>query len=472
MSATSYRSHTCDQLRLEHVDQEVTLVGWVAARRDHGKLIFIDLRDRDGLTQVVFFLGGESSVLKQAEELRQEFVIAVHGTVQARPKGMINPELPTGEVEVGAGSLTILNMSRVPAFEVQDDIDASEEVRLQFRHVDLRRPEMLKRLRLRHRVSMEIRQYLDGEDFVEVETPILTRSTPEGARDFLVPSRQRAGQFYALPQSPQLFKQLLMVAGVERYFQLARCFRDEDLRADRQPEFTQLDVEMSFINEDELFALMEALMARVFKQALDVDLEVPFPRITYREAMDQHGSDKPDLRRDGEAFRGIWVIDYPLLDWNADTARWQPTHHPFTAPREEDLDRLESDPGSVLSRAYDLVMNGVELGSGSIRIHQRSLQERVFAQLQIGAEEAQAKFGFLLEALEDGAPPHGGIALGLDRLVAMMAGVDSVREVIAFPKTSRGACPLTGAPAVVDASQLAELRVRVIGEQETAPSAV
>ncbi|HOB86620.1 MAG TPA: aspartate--tRNA ligase [Bacillota bacterium] len=574
----------CGELRREDAGKRVELAGWVQRRRDHGGLIFIDLRDRTGLVQLVFDGGKDAEVFHQAERLRAEYVISVAGEVVERLEDRINPSLPTGEIEVVVQELKLLNGSRTPPFYIEDGIRVDENLRLRYRYLDLRRPEMYRRLYLRHKAVKIIRDYLDEAGFLEVETPMLTRSTPEGARDYLVPSRVHPGNFYALPQSPQLFKQLLMVAGVERYFQIARCFRDEDLRADRQPEFTQVDLEVSFVDQEDLFALLEGLMARLWKELHDYELPRPFPRLPYREAMERFGSDKPDLRfgmeladlsdlagesefrvfksaleaggvvkglcvPGGGAFsrkqlddlvalavqlgaRGLawlikeeegwrspiakffpeqllerigerlsagkgdlllfaagpwesacrilgqlrlhlapselspephfaWVVDFPLLEYNQEEKRYHSVNHPFTAPREEDLSLLEERPLEVRAQAYDLVLNGLEIGGGSIRIHRRPLQEKIFQLLGLSPEEAREKFGFLLEAFEFGAPPHGGLALGLDRLVAQLLGDDNIRQVIAFPKTAGASCLMTGAPAPVTPSQLQELHIAV-----------
>jgi aspartyl-tRNA synthetase len=560
-------------------------MGWAFRRRDHGGLIFVDLRDREGLTQLVFNPALAPAAHELAGRVRAEFVLAVEGEVQARPAGTVNPHLPTGDVEVVVRRLVVLNESRPLPFPLDESQETAESLRLKYRYLDLRRPEMLGRLLLRDQVCRATRDYLHGQGFIEVETPALTRSTPEGARDFLVPSRLTPGAFYALPQSPQLFKQILMVGGLERYFQIVRCFRDEDLRADRQPEFTQIDIETAFLDRDDFLPIIEGLVADVLQRARGLEVARPFRRLTWDEAIARYGSDKPDLRfgltlRDCTAlFRGstfqvfaqvvgrggavqaltvpggtlsrkdlddlverargfgakglvwvrvgegslqspaarhleplreplvaacqagagdvillvadamplaatvlgrlrgelagrlglipaerfelVWVVDFPLFEWDEEAKRWQAMHHPFTAPRDEDAGRGLADPAGARAKAYDLVLNGQEIGGGSIRIHQRVLQQRVFELLGIGEAEARAKFGFLLEALEYGAPPMGGIAFGLDRMVAILAGMDSIREVIAFPKTQKGTCLLTDAPTPVSPAQLAELGVTV-----------
>jgi aspartyl-tRNA synthetase len=582
------RSHSCDELRASDNGVEVVLMGWVQRRRDHGGLIFVDLRDREGLTQVVFNPEINPDTHIKAGVLRDEYVLAVRGLVNLRPPDMVNPNLPTGEIEVLVEELRILNAAKTPPFELEDyRVDISEALRLKYRYLDLRRGSVMQNILFRHQAAQVTRQFLNGQGFIEVETPILTKSTPEGARDYLVPSRVQPGQFFALPQSPQLFKQLLMMAGLDRYYQLCRCFRDEDLRADRQPEFTQIDLEMAFITEADIFRVVEGLMVALLRDLKGIDLATPFPRLTYQECLDRFGLDRPDTRfgleladvtdlvrqaefrqfrevvdqggivkainglglsklsrkeldelidlagvygarglawvklqnqgwqsplakffpdgvkaalnerleaREGDlllfvadapevactamgqvrlnlgereglippdAYHLAWVTDFPLLEFDPNEGRFVSMHHPFTAPKEEDLPRLATDPGQVRARAYDLVFNGVEIGGGSIRINRRDIQQQVFQVLKISPEEAEAKFGFLLEALEYGAPPHGGVAFGFDRLVAILCGAKSIREVIAFPKTQKAACPVTRAPAAVDPEQLLELGLRL-----------
>jgi aspartyl-tRNA synthetase len=423
-------------------------------------LIFIDIRDRYGITQVVFIPKDSADSYKLAQGLRSEFVIRATGVVNKRPEGTINPKLSTGMVEVCAKSLEILNPSITPPFEISENLDISEEARLKYRYLDLRRRKVFENFIMRHELYKSIRALLNKEGFIESETPILTKSTPEGARDYLVPSRLNPGHFYALPQSPQLFKQILMVAGIERYYQIAKCFRDEDLRADRQPEFTQLDLEMSFVDEEDIFSLAERLVSSVMKEVKGINIKTPFPRITYDEAQKKYSSDKPDLRKElGSDFAFVWVVDFPLFKYNDEEKRWESEHHPFTAPRDEDAGDLEKEQAKVKARSYDLVLNGMEIGSGSIRIHNQELQERIFNIIGIGRDEARKRFGFLLEAFQYGAPPHGGIAIGLDRFLAILSGENSIREMIAFPKTSAGSCPLTGAPSQVDEKQLKELHI-------------
>ncbi|WP_068668076.1 aspartate--tRNA ligase [Thermosulfurimonas dismutans] len=584
------RTHPCGILCTDHLGEEVILSGWVLRRRDHGGVIFIDLRDRSGVVQVVFEPKTAPEAHELAHSLKPEYVLSVRGRVRRRPEGMENPKLPTGEIEVEAHELEVLNTSKTPPFPLDEEVPVSEALRLKYRYLDLRRPGGLEPLIFRHRVAQLARQFLNEQGFLEIETPFLTKSTPEGARDYLVPSRLYPGKFYALPQSPQLFKQILMVAGVERYYQIVRCFRDEDLRADRQPEFTQLDLEMSFVDEEDVMGLMEELMVYIFRETLGVELKRPFPRITYEEALSRYGTDRPDLRfglelvevsdifrgtsfkvfaqvlerggmikglcapsdfsrkeldeltafvgefgakglawikvrEDGfqspivkffseeslqklreifnpkpgstlffvaddpsvvnealselrkhlaerldlipeKDFKFCWIVDFPLVEWDEDEGRYVAVHHPFTSPKEEDMPFLEENPERVRSRAYDLVLNGIEIGGGSIRIHRKEVQDRVFKLLKISEEEAQEKFGFLLEALEYGAPPHGGLAFGFDRLVMLMAGRNSIREVIAFPKTQRAQCLLTGAPAPVTMEQLMEVHLLPGWEEE------
>ncbi len=593
------RSHYCGHVTREQIDQTLTVAGWVHRRRDHGGVIFVDLRDREGLLQVVFD-PDTPALFAEAERLRSEYVISVTGRVRARPAGTENPNLPTGEVELYGTELTIHNRAETPPFML-DDEDVAEETRLRFRYVDLRRPAMQQRLRLRHRVTSSLRHYLDGQGFIDLETPILTKPTPEGARDYIVPSRTHPGRFFALPQSPQIFKQLFMISGFDRYYQVARCFRDEDLRADRQPEFTQLDIETSFLDEDGIMTLMEGMIRKTFAEVLGVELPDPFPRMPYVEAMQRFGSDKPDLRiplelvevadlvadcdfkvfagpaadpagrvaalrlpgggemtrkeideatafvgrygakglayikindvtagRDGlqspivkflsdAAVAGIlertgaangdlvffgadkarivndalgalrvrlgherglvsgdwaplWVVDFPMFEWDEKRNNWVFLHHPFTSPKADSPEDLERSPGEIHSRAYDMVLNGTELGGGSVRIHRQDMQAAVFRLLGISDEEAREKFGFLLDALKSGCPPHGGIAFGLDRLVMLMCGAESIRDVIAFPKTQTASCPLTSAPSEVSTEQLREAGIR-LRRQEPPPQA-
>ncbi len=458
------RTHTCGELTEKDIGKMVTLCGWVGARRDHGNIMFIDIRDAYGLTQLIFNLK-DKSLKPDAEGLRSEFVIEVKGSVGARPKGTENDKIPTGRVEIFVEEFNILNKALTPPFEVLDDLGVTEETRLKYRYIDLRRPWMQKNLRLRHKVCKVMRDYLDGKGFVEVETPILTKSTPEGARDYLVPSRLNPGMFYALPQSPQLFKQILMVASLDRYFQIAKCFRDEDLRSDRQPEFTQLDIEMSFVTEEDIFSLSEGLMKMLLKEARGIDIVTPFPRMKYSDVMKQFNSDKPDLRKEKEKneFAFLWVTDFPLFKYNEDEKHWESEHHPFTSVHPDDIKLLDKNEalGHVRSRSYDLVVNGVELGSGSIRIHDRALQEKIFKVIGLKEEDARQRFGFLLDAFKYGAPPHGGIAFGLDRLMTLFVGCESIRDVIAFPKTQRAFCPMTNAPSPVDEKQLNELNIKL-----------
>jgi len=456
------RSHGCGELRESHVGTTVTLCGWLHRRRDHGGLSFFDLRDRSGLAQVVFNAKTNAALHQQAKAFGPEYVLAITGTVGKRPKGSENPKLPSGMVEVSATAVEVLNNATPPPFEIDDQIQVSEDVRMQWRYLDLRRPASQQKLLLRHRIMHAMRHMLHEQQFVEVETPMLTKSTPEGARDYLVPSRVNPGRFFALPQSPQLFKQLLMVAGLERYFQIARCFRDEDLRADRQPEFTQLDLEMSFIDEEDVFAVIERVLSHLFTTVLEQPLATPFPRMTYREAQARYHSDKPDLRTDASPWAFCWITEFPLFHWNEETKRWDAEHHPFTAPHPDDVPLMATDPGKVRSRAYDLVLNGTELGSGSIRIHQEALQRQIFKILGLEESTVQERFGFLLRAFSYGAPPHGGFALGLDRLVALLTHAESIREVIAFPKTQKAVDLVTDAPSPVTDAQLKELGIAIL----------
>ncbi len=456
------RTHTCGELRKEDKDKQVVLCGWVHRRRDHGKLIFIDIRDRYGLTQVVFVPSVSPQAHALAQGLGPEFVIRLTGEVTVRPAKNVNPDIATGAVEVCAKGLEILNDSKVPVFEIEGEDEAAEEIRLTYRYLDLRRQKMLQPLEMRHRLLFAVRDFLNKADFLEMETPVLTKSTPEGARDFLVPSRLNPGKFYALPQSPQLFKQILMVGGIDKYFQIVKCFRDEDLRADRQPEFTQLDMEMSFVNEEDVFAVTEKLFAHVIKQVRGIDIPVPFPRISHQEALQKYQTDKPDTRQGEDELAFVWVVDFPLFQYNNEEKRWDSEHHPFTSLKDEDIPLLEKGPyEKIRSRSYDLVLNGHELGSGSVRIHRRDVQQKIFDILGIDREEVAERFGFLLRAFEYGAPPHAGIAFGIDRLVGVLAGLDSIRDTIAFPKTQKGMCPLTGAPAQVHTGQLTEVGLMV-----------
>lgn len=582
------RTHNCGELRVSNVGQTVVLMGWAHRRRDHGGVIFVDLRDREGLTQIVFNPEVAPEAHRKAHSIRSEYVLAVRGTLKRRLEGMTNPSIPTGEVELMVEELEILNESKTPPFVLDTEADISESVRLKYRYLDLRREQLQRNLVLRSKVAEAARNYLSGEGFLEVETPFLTKSTPEGARDFLVPSRISPGMFYALPQSPQLFKQLLMISGFDRYYQIVKCFRDEDLRADRQPEFTQIDIEMSFVTEEDVLGIMEGLMAEIFKKGLDIDITTPFPRLTWEDAVERYGRDNPDIRFDLELrditdiaagcgfkvfaetaaaggivkamkvengkrlsrkdldelpgyvsefgakglawarvnegdwtspiykfldprdvtainkkleanpgdlilfaadtpsvvnealgnlrmrlaqrlgliepgnYSFVWITDFPMFEYSEAEGRLVALHHPFTSPLPEDIPLVDKDPAKVRARAYDLVLNGSEIGGGSIRIHRSDVQKKVFSTLKIGDDEARSKFGFLLDALEYGAPPHGGIAFGLDRIIMLMARAESIRDVIAFPKTQKGTCLLTDAPSPATPEQLMELSLKVV----------
>ncbi|MCF7873807.1 MAG: aspartate--tRNA ligase [Candidatus Omnitrophica bacterium] len=462
------RTHTCGQLNENNLEEKVTLVGWVSSRRDHGKIIFVDLRDRYGITQLIF-LPKPEELNKKAKKIRSEDVVKIEGVVNKRPSKTENPNISTGLIEICVERLTFLSQSDELPFELDQDKEVSEELKLQHRYLYLRKPEITKKFILRHKLNQGLRDFLNKKDFLEVETPILTKSTPEGARDFLVPSRLQPAKFYALPQSPQLFKQILMVSGLDKYYQIVRCFRDEDLRKDRQPEFTQLDIEASFLEEDDILELTEKMLADIFLDVLGIKLKVPFPKISYQESMEKYNSDKPDIKEGATSseYRFLWVTDFPLFEYNQEDKRWQSLHHPFTAPNKEDIDKLKNkDLSRVRSRSYDLVLNGQEIGSGSVRIHSTDIQEKVFEILGISGEEAKEKFGFLLRSFKFGVPPHAGIAFGLDRLYAIITKSDSIRDIIAFPKTQRGISPLTGAPAVVSRDQLDELNIKT-KEQES-----
>lgn len=460
------RTHNCGQIKESLVDQEVILCGWIDSRRDHGKIIFIDLRDRYGKVQVVFTPRPYTETYNLAKELKNEDVVSIKGKVNLRPKGTENPNIVSGKVELFAYKLKIFSKSLDLPFSIEDNIDVNEEIRFQYRYLDLRRRKVLDKFILRSKFNYAFREFLNSKDFLEIETPFLAKSTPEGARDFLIPSRLNPKTFYALPQSPQLFKQILMVGGIDRYYQIVKCFRDEDLRKDRQPEFTQLDLEMSFIEEEDIFSLTEDIFKFVFKKVLDIDLSTPFPRIDYNTAMKEFGTDKPCI---GEKdFNFLWVVDFPLFEYSQEEKRWVSQHHPFTAPHKDDLKYLleerdysmDSGLGKIRSRSYDLVLNGAEIASGSIRIYSPEIQQRIFEIIGIPEEEQKARFGFLLDAFKFGVPPHGGIAFGLDRFFAIVTGSESIREVIAFPKTQKGVCLLTGAPSEVEDKQLKELSIQ------------
>jgi aspartyl-tRNA synthetase len=461
------RTHTCGELNEGAVGKEVILCGWVDTRRDHGKLIFIDIRDRYGITQVVF-LPKPKELNESAKKLKNESVVRIKGQVNARPQGTINENIPTGKVELLAAELEIINQSEDLPFPIVENADLGEDIRLEYRYLDLRRKSVAQKLVMRHQFNHAFRIFLDEKSFLEIETPYLTKSTPEGARDYLVPSRLNPNKFYALPQSPQILKQLLMVAGMDRYYQIVRCFRDEDLRKDRQPEFTQLDIEMSFVDQEDIFALIEELVKYSFKKVLNIDIPTPFRRIAHAQAMAKYKSDKPDMRPEtNEQFAFLWVVDFPMFEYDQEEKRWVAAHHPFTAPNKEDVHKLDTgDLGNIRACSYDLVLNGSELASGSIRIHDSVQQAKVFKTMGISDEEAEEKFGFMLKAFRFGAPVHAGIALGLDRLYTMITGSDSIREVIAFPKTQKGTCPLSGAPSVVSEKQLKELFLKLVEPKE------
>jgi len=461
------RTHTCGELNKSFADQTVTLCGWVHRRRDHGKLTFIDIRDRYGLTQVVFVPSVSPEAHKLAQQLGPEFVVKIIGQVNARPPKNCNPELSTGDIELLAKELEILNTSLVPVFEIDDHVDVNEEMKLTYRYLDMRRQKLRESLLSRHKLCRAIRRFLDSQKFIELETPVLTKSTPEGARDFLVPSRLSLGEFFALPQSPQLFKQIAMVGGLDRYYQIVKCFRDEDLRADRQPEFTQIDMEMSFVTEEDVFSISEQMMKEIVKEVRGIDIETPFPRMTHKEAMEKYKSDKPDIRKPGEEFAFLWVVDFPLFKYNQEEKRWDSEHHPFTSINEADAEYLNNGQyDKIRSRSYDLVLNGNEIGSGSVRIHRKEMQAKIFDIIGLERDEAEKRFGFLLRAFEYGAPPHAGVAYGVDRMVALLTGLDSIRDTIAFPKTQKGRCLLTDAPSGVDAKQLAELGVLAVNKEK------
>jgi len=447
---------------IKNINEKVKVYGWVHSRRDHGKIIFIDLRDRSGLLQVVF----PPELSKSAGELRSEWVIAIEGTINKRPEKLINPKLATGKIELKAEKLEILNKAETPPFVLDTDgYEINEENRLKYRYLDIRRERMKNNLILRHKIIQFIRNFLSEKGFIEIETPILTKSTPEGARDYVVPSRISPGNFYALPQSPQQYKQLLMVAGIEKYFQIARCFRDEDTRGDRQPEFTQLDLEMSFPTQDEILSLIEELYIKIIKTLTPEKhiTQIPFPRLSYDEVMKKYKTDKPDLRKDKKDKNELafaWIIDWPLFEWNKDEKRWDPMHHVFTAPKDEDIPLLDKDPAKVRSWQHDLVLNGNEIGGGSIRIHRPEIQEKIFKLVGLKEEEIKIKFGHLLHAFTFGAPPHGGIAPGIDRLIMILTNEPNIREVIAFPKTGDGKDLMMNAPSKIDEKQLKELRIK------------
>jgi aspartyl-tRNA synthetase len=452
---TTLRTHSCGELTKKEIGKKVKLCGWVDSLRPHGKIGFLNIRDRYGITQV--FLNPKVS--KILTELSKESVVCVSGMVNARPENLVNREMTTGAVEISAENVEIISKAAELPMQIDEkDIQSTEETRLKYRYLDLRSKRMQKNLILRHDAVKAVRDFLDGENFLELETPILAKSTPEGARDYLVPSRVNKGSFFALPQSPQLFKQLLMVSGYDRYFQVARCFRDEDLRADRQPEFTQLDMELSFIDEEDIYSLLENMVKSVWKKVLDVEIKIPFKRIKYADAMKEYGCDKPDIRKKGEKYAFCWVIDFPLLEYSEEDKRYYAMHHPFTSPKS--MEEMDKDPGKIVAKAYDLVLNGTELGGGSIRISNHEMQTKMFELLGLKKEEYEDKFGFLLNAFKSGVPVHGGIALGLDRMISLMAGEESIREVIAFPKNKDAKDLMLDAPSEVAKEQLDELGIK------------
>jgi len=450
------RTHTCGELNKSHKGKKVTLAGWVDSVRVHGKLGFILLRDRYGKTQL--FISKE--FISMVSELRRESVIQVEGVVNERPANQINKNMKTGEIEVEVKKLEILNKAEPLPLELDESIKSTDETRLKYRFLDLRRQKMQDNLKIRHKVFKAIRDFLDKESFYEIETPFLAKSTPEGARDYLVPSRIYKGKFYALPQSPQLFKQLLIISGFDKYFQIVRCFRDEDLRADRQPEFTQLDIEMALVEEEDIYNLIERLMNYVWKKVLNINIKTPFPKITYKEAIKKYDTDKPHLEKKGEKYNFVWITDFPMFEYSKEEKRHLAMHHPFTQPKAKDLNLIEKNPEKVMARAYDLVLNGEEIAGGSIRNHDLKVQKKIFNALNIDDKEAEKKFGFLMKALSYGAPPHGGIAFGLDRMVAIITGEDSIREVIAFPKNKDARDLMLDAPSDVTKEQLNELGIK------------
>jgi aspartyl-tRNA synthetase len=449
------RTHTCGELNEGNIGKKVTLCGWVSSIRSHGKITFIDLRDRYGITQIV---------TKESLDIKPEYVLKVQGLVKSRPPATINKKIPTGGIEIESSSIEIINPCKNLPIEIDDKKSFSDEIRLKYRYLDLRRSNMQNNIITRHKVTQATREFLNNQNFLEIETPLLVKPTPEGARDYLVPSRVNPGKFYSLPQSPQLYKQISMISGFDRYYQIARCLRDEDLRQDRQPEFTQIDIEMSFIDEDDIYNLIEDMLKHIFKKVLNIDIKTPFLRIKYSEAMKKYNSDKPDLRKDKnnpKEFAFCWVVDFPLFEYSKEEKRLVSMHHPFTSPKDEDINLLDKKPEQVRAKAYDVVLNGTELGGGSIRIHKQDIQSKIFNILKIDKKTAERRFGFLLEALSYGSPIHGGIALGLDRLVALITGTNDIREVIAFPKNKAAQCPMDGSPSEASDAQLKELNIKL-----------